>query len=187
MVIVGTAFVATANGQGYYFINNVPASTIDLRAVFVGYRKVETTGLRVLSGQTITADFVLEQSPIDIGDITTVAAVNPLVPRDTKTTKQGVTGDFVRNLPVARLQDILSLQPGVIQSTTGGNMTGLQIRGGRGDESATYIDGVPASPGFRGTTSLSRGGGGTTFSSVAVAPNGFEDASVTTGAYGAEF
>lgn len=187
VMIVGTAFVATANGQGYYFINNVPAGVIDLRAVFVGYRKVETQGLRVPSGQTITADFVLEQSPIEISDITVQAATNPLVPRDAVTTKQAINGDFVNKLPVANLQQVLTLQPGVIQSTTGGNMTGLQIRGGRGDESATYIDGVPTTPGFRGTTSLSRGGGGTTFTTLTVAPNGFEDASVTTGAYGAEF
>jgi hypothetical protein len=187
VMIVGTAFVATANGQGYYFINNVPAGTVDLRAVFVGYRKVETTGLRVVSGQTITADFTLEQTPIEIEGVTSVAAVNPLVPRDAVTTKQAVNGEFVNKLPITRLQDVLTLQPGVIQTTTGGAMTGLQIRGGRGDESATYIDGVPTSPGFRGTTSLSRGGGGVTFSTLAVAPNGFEDASVTTGAYGAEF
>jgi hypothetical protein len=187
VVIVGTAFVATANGQGYYFINNVPAGTVDLRAVFVGYKGVQANALRVLAGQTMTQDFVLEQSPLQIEEITAIAADNPLVPRDAVTTKQVVQGDFVNKLPVARLQDILTLQPGVIQTGTGGALTGLQIRGGRGDESATYIDGVPTSPGFRGTTSISRGGGGSTFTQLNVAPNGFEEASVTTGATGAEF
>ncbi|HKV76387.1 MAG TPA: TonB-dependent receptor [Gemmatimonadales bacterium] len=186
VVILGTAFVATANGQGYYFINNVPAGAVDLKAVFVGYRAVTATGLRVLSGQTMTQDFVLEATPIEIEGLVTTAE-NPLVPRDNVSTKQIVEGEFVNKLPITRLQDVLTLQPGVLQSGTGGNLTGLQIRGGRGDESATYVDGVPTSPGFRGTTSLSRGGGGSAFTTLTVAPNSFEDASVTTGAVGAEF
>ena len=39
--IVGTAFSALTNAQGYYFINNVPAGTIVLRGAFIGFKKTE--------------------------------------------------------------------------------------------------------------------------------------------------
>jgi len=187
VVIVGTAFIATADARGYYFINNVPAGVFNLKAAFVGYKPVEVAGLRVIQGQTMTQDIVLEQTPLQIEEVTVTAATNPLVPRDQVTTKQIVSGDFVKNLPVNNLNQILSLQPGILPSTTPGAQSGLQVRGGRGDETATYIDGVPVSPGYRGTNSRSRGGGGTLFTELQVGVNGFEDASVTTGAYGAEF
>jgi hypothetical protein len=35
--IVGSAFNALTNSQGYYFMNNVPAGTVTLRASFIGY------------------------------------------------------------------------------------------------------------------------------------------------------
>ena len=187
VVIVGTTFIATADARGYYFINNVPAGTYNLKAAFVGYKPVEVAGLRVVQGQTMTQDIVLEQTPLQIEEVTVTAANNPLVPRDNPTTKQIVNGDFVKQLPVNQLNQILSLQPGILPSTTPGASSGLQVRGGRGDETATYIDGVPVSPGFRGTNSQSRTGGGTLFTELQVGVNGFEDASVTTGAYGAEF
>src|SRR6187401_1294021 len=60
VTIVGTAFSALTNPQGYYFINNVPAGTVALRASFIGYKRTEVTGVRVLAGQTITQDIQIE-------------------------------------------------------------------------------------------------------------------------------
>ena len=56
VVIVGSAFSALTNPQGYYFINNVPSGTVAMRAAFIGYRAVRAEGVRVLGGQTITQD-----------------------------------------------------------------------------------------------------------------------------------
>jgi len=36
--VVGTAFNAATNFQGYYFINNVPAGTVAVRAAFIPSR-----------------------------------------------------------------------------------------------------------------------------------------------------
>ena len=97
VVIVGTSFIATADARGYYFINNVPAGVYNLKAAFVGYKPVEVAGLRVIQGQTMTQDIVLEQTPLQIEEVTVTAATNPLVPRDQVTTKQIVSGDFVNS------------------------------------------------------------------------------------------
>jgi len=183
--IVGTAFGAVADARGYYFINNVPAGSIDLIGQFVGYKPVQVTGLRIIGGQTITQDFALEQQAVDIGEIEVTAAVNVLVPRDAVTTKQNISGEFTTALPVDRLNNVLALQPGVVASASGNTLT---IRGGRSDEAVTYIDGVPVSPGTRGNLVISRtASGAVSLGEVTVSTNAFEDASVTTGALSSEF
>jgi len=92
----------------------------------------------------------------------------------------------VKNLPVDRLNQVLALQPGVVASRS---TNSLSIRGGRIDQNATYIDGVPVQAGFRGTsqsnTFQSQLRGPTT--QVEVSADAFEQAQVTTGATSSEF
>jgi Carboxypeptidase regulatory-like domain/TonB-dependent Receptor Plug Domain len=163
--IAGTAFHALSDPRGNYFINNVPAGSASLRAVFIGYRPLEVRDLRVFAGQTITQDFVLEPAPVELQEISVVAASNVLVPRDEVTTKQRVEGAYVDRLPVDRLVEVLALQPGVVANAQG---AGLSVRGGRPGETAVYVDGVPVT-------------------GIPVATNALEEASVTTGATSAEF
>lgn len=177
--LVGTAFNALTNPQGYYFINNVPAGTYSVRAAFIGYKSTQVDGVKVLAGQTITVDIQLEQTAVQIQEITVVTQTQPLVPRDEVTTKQRIDGEFTRNLPVDRLNNVLALQPGVVASPS--NNT-LSIRGGRIDEAVTYIDGVPISPGYRGGNSF-----GSLGTEVSIGTNAMEEASVTTGSSSAEF
>ncbi len=178
VVISGTAFKAIANQQGYYFINGIPASAYDLRVSYVGYKPLEIQGVRILSGQTVTQDIQMEQTAVEIQELTVVAAENALVPRDQVTSKQLIDGAYTDKLPVDNLNNVFALQPGVMASP--GN-TILSVRGGRADENNTYVDGVPVQPGNRGT------GAGRSVPTLTVATNAFEDASITTGASSAEF
>jgi len=183
--IVGTAFNALTNPQGYYFINNVPAGTNNVRAAFIGYKSTQVDGVKVLAGQTITVDIQLEQTAVQIQEITVVTQTQPLVPRDEVTSKQRIDGDITSKLPVDRLSGIIALQPGVVASPSGNT---LYIRGGRPEEAATYIDGVPVQAGFRGGYSVSGASRvQQPVSEVQVGTSGFEEASVTTGSSSAEF
>ncbi len=187
VVIVGTAFSALTNPQGYYFINNVPAGTVAIRAAFIGYKKTEVEGVKVLAGQTLTQDIQLEQATVQLEEVVSVSAENPLVPRDEVTTKQRIDGDFVENLPVDRVGQVLQLQPGVVGSTTG---TNLSIRGGRDDEAAFYVDGVSTQPGNRGNGDAAAATSSLLVQSapgVAYGSNSFEEASITTGAASAQY
>lgn len=176
--IVGTAFATTANPAGYYFFNSVPAGEYDIRVNYVGYKPKEIQGFRVLSGQTATLDVTLDPTTVEIQEIEVVAAANALVPRDKVTSKQLVDGSYTDKLPVDNVVNVLALQPGVVASTGG---TQLSVRGSRIDENATYVDGVPVQPGIRNE------GSGRDFQALKVGTNAFEDASVTTGASSAEF
>jgi Carboxypeptidase regulatory-like domain/TonB-dependent Receptor Plug Domain len=177
--LVGTAFNALTNPQGYYFMNNVPAGTYSVRAAFIGYKSTQVDGVKVLGGQTGTVDVQLEQTAVQIQEITVVTQTQPLVPRDEVATKQRIDGEFTSNLPVDRLNNVLALQPGVVSSPT--NNT-ISIRGGRTDEAVTYIDGVPVSPGYRGDNNL-----GSLGTEISIGVGGLEEASVTTGSSSAEF
>ncbi|MGE0352190.1 MAG: carboxypeptidase regulatory-like domain-containing protein [Gemmatimonadales bacterium] len=179
VVIVGTAFATRTSNTGYYFFNNVPVGTINVRAAAIGYRPTEATGVRVLAGQTVTQDIQLEQTAVEIESINIVETVNPLVPRDAVTTKQLIDGEFSSKLPVDRLANLFALVPGVTSTPNG---TALSIRGGRTDQAAVYIDGVPVASGFRGTGFV--GSGGTT---ISVGTNAIEQAAITTGAPSSEF
>ena len=179
VTIVGTKFGAQTNADGYYFINNVPAGVVSLQAAFIGYKTTRVADLRVLAGQTITSDVTLEATPVVVEEITVVAGKNELVPRDAVTTKQTTSGDYAEKLPVDRVTNVLALQPGVVASASGNT---LSIRGGRTDEAATYVDGVPTGAGNRGGGFVASGG-----NTVSVGTNGFEEVSVTTGATSAAF
>lgn len=178
VVIEGTAFATTANPQGYYFFNSVPAGVYNIRFAYIGYKAVRVAGLRIVSGQTITQDATLEATTVELQEITVVGAQNALVPRDQVASKQIIDGNFTDNLPVDRLGAVFALQPGVMANTSGSQ---LSVRGGRPDENNTYIDGVPVQPGNRGT------GGGRSLPTLQIGTNAFEDASITTGATSAEF
>jgi hypothetical protein len=180
VMILGTAFSALTDPHGHYFINNIPAGPATVRAVFVGFGPVEVSNLRVLAGQTVTQDFVLERRAVQLQGIDVVAASNALVPRDEVTTKQRVQGDFLESLPIDRVNDLLTLMPGVEETGARGPLA-LSIRGGRPDEVAVYVDGVPVTPGYRGL------GLATPSTQISVATNAVEEASVITGSPSAEF
>ncbi len=93
--LVGTTWATTTNSSGYYFLNNVLVGTVTLQAGFIGYQAARIEGIKILSGQTLTQDVTLEARPFEVEEITVIAAVNLLVPRDEVTTKRRIS-PFIR-------------------------------------------------------------------------------------------
>lgn len=206
IVIVGTAFSAHANPQGYYFIENIPAGLVSVRVAYINYRPQQKDGVRVLAGQTVDLNYQLEVAPVALDTLVAeTQAKNTLVPRDQSVSKQDITGDVVQQLPVDRIAQALALQPGVTQvtncstngngngsSTSGGCTPLISVRGGRVDQNATYIDGVPVQTGVHtgqssATGAISREASVNGPPQLQVATNGFEEASITTGGSSAEY
>ena len=169
--IVGTAYAGVTNERGYYFINNVPAGTMVVRAQYIGFSPAEVRQVRVFAGQTMTINIPMEQRAIEVSGVTVTVEQTPIVPRDQVTSKGIIQGDVIQALPVDAVSQILRLQPGVVVGRDGA----LTIRGGRPEEAATYIDGV-----------LVRSVSGMT-GTISPGTNALEEASVTTGAIGAEY
>jgi hypothetical protein len=179
VLLVGTSLGTVTNDKGYYFINAVPVGAYAVRAQFIGYAPAELRGVRVLGGQTVTADIKMEASAVQVTAVTVTGYTNAIVPRDQVTSKSIIGGDMVNNLPVDDVRAIIAVQPGVVES---GSQMGLSIRGGRPGEANIYIDGAPVR-----ATQGSANGGTTPNPSVSLGTNAVEEASVTTGALGVEF
>jgi hypothetical protein len=175
VTIVGTSFGALTDNKGYYFINNVPVGSYTVRAKFIGFTAAEVPNVRVQGGFTLDVNIKLTPSAIAIGPVTVEAAANPIVPRDKVTSGATVAGDLVHNLPLDDVRQVLTFQPGVVES---GSAAGVSIRGGRPGEANIYIDGAPV----RSTNGASALAG-----PITVGTNALEEASVTTGALGVEF
>src|SRR5882762_3787331 len=127
VLVIGTSFGTVTDTKGYYFINNIPAATYNIRAQYIGMQPAEVQNVRVLAGQTMTVKFTLSTA-VQIGGIQVVAEATPLVPRDQVTSKPIVTGDVIDQLPADDIRRVLALQPGVVESN---RTAGLSIRGGR--------------------------------------------------------
>ncbi len=137
VILVGTSFAALTSGDGFYFLNNVPAGVYDMRAQFIGYQAAQMNDVRILADQTLTADFQLSGA-ITLEAFTIVATAEPLVPRDQVASRSVVTGDQIDQLPIDNPQDIVKLQPGIVEGRGGQ----ISIRGSRAREATIFIDGV---------------------------------------------
>lgn len=62
VVIVGVSLVAVTDAQGAYALA-VPAGTYAVRAEFGGFKPTEMSGVQILAGETLTADFKLSEGP----------------------------------------------------------------------------------------------------------------------------
>ncbi len=84
-------------------------------------------------------------------------------------------------LPVDRVADLLALSPGVSSLNAGE----LSVRGARLEANATYLDGVPVSPGWRGLASPSFGGSyyGDTGPGLVLGTNAVQSLTLTTGLF----
>ena len=182
VLVVGAGYQATTDEKGYFFMNNVPSGTVTVRAQYIGYAPNEVRNIRVLAGQTMTVNPVLEQRALELGTVTFTVEQNPIVPRDQVTSKPIVQGDVINELPVDAVSQVLRLQPGVVEGSRG-----LSIRGSRPGSQATYIDGVLVRNYNSGFGNGGLEGGSAAASAATVGTNGLEEASVTTGAVGAAY
>ena len=167
IAIAGTRLGNITNAEGFYFINNVPAGVHDITVQFIGYQAVTVRTQRVLAGQTITVDFRMQQSAVQIAPLEIIGETQPLVPRDQVASKNIVTGQTVEDLPVDNINQVIVLQPGVVE----GGLKGFSIRGGRSGEEAVFVDGVLVRNFNTGTSNLTIGTN--TVSEVDVLTGGF--------------
>lgn len=59
VVVVGTDMKTSTDLDGSYILQNVPEGTYMLKVSDIGYNDTTKTGVRVIRGQTVTQDFIL--------------------------------------------------------------------------------------------------------------------------------
>ncbi len=81
VLVVGTRLTAVTNAGGAYLISSVPTGTYVLRAQLIGYTPATVRGVSVAAGQTVTIDFTLPSSAVQVGAIT-IDGANAIATRD---------------------------------------------------------------------------------------------------------
>lgn len=191
VIIEGTTLGAAADGNGVYFILNVPPGTYRLVASAVGYARETVVNVVVSADQTITRDFNLRSEAIGLEEIV-VEARPRVVDKSLTATKTVLGRDEVSNtLPVTSAVEILNTTPGAYKGF---------IRGGRIQESKTIIEGVDVTDSYFAAagdqtvstvflvyTSTPRYRGSELNSTGSLSFSAIEQMNVNTGAVGAEY
>ncbi len=110
--VVGTAYNTVSDSAGRYRLADVPVGTYTLHAGFIGYRSTELEQVPVRANQTTPVDLILEQTSVQLQEVTVTTYTGPLQPRDESATV--TTGSQSVTLPPAA-----GVQGGVATGITG--------------------------------------------------------------------
>jgi outer membrane receptor protein involved in Fe transport len=171
VVLMGTTLGAATDIDGYYSIINVPPDNYVVKASAIGYNSVSYQDVKISIDLTTTINFELSETSVELKEEVVVVATKPLVKMDLTSSTAIVGDDVISQLPVTEVSDVLKLQAGVVVSSDGA----LHIRGGRANQIAYQIDGVPVTDVYDGSTT------------VDVNQNAVQELQVISGAFNAEY
>lgn len=180
--------------DGAYVIENVPAGDYQLEVRFIGY-STSRQSVTVASGQTVTIDFRLGASAINLDEVVVTGAGGPVEKRKLGNSITSIDVASLQDAPISNFSEVLQgREPGVVGLPSGGQ-TGegarIRIRGtaslSQSNEPIVYIDGVRANNGG----GLTFGGGGSPSRLDDINPDAIERVEILKGAaaatlYGSE-
>ena len=145
VIVQGTYLGAAADFEGYYYINNIPPGTYTVVVSAVGYAK--TTVNEVIIRIDLTTDLNVELVPesLQLGEDIVVTAEKPMITKDLTSTKATVSSSEIELMPVDNVDQVINLQAGVVDG---------HFRGGRQNEVAYLVDGIPVTDVFSGSNSV---------------------------------
>lgn len=164
--LLGTRIGSSTDPTGFYRIQNVPAGVYDVRCALVGYRTVVVRNVRVTADLKARLDHALSAADVEMGPVEIVAERPPLQKDVTGTVHTSGSESF-EVLPVATVSDVAALKPGITLDNN--------IRGGKTNETAYLVDGLPAQ-------NLIDGGAGATLPQSSVS-----DMAIQTGGWDPEY
>jgi len=168
VTIIGTTFGAATDVEGGYVILNIDAGVYDLKVSYLGYQSQTVKGVRVNADLTFYQDFKLSSEDISTA-VVEIVATKPLIKKDATSSVRIADAEQMKNLPVRGLNNVLSLQAGVV------NDGGIRIRGSRPDEVNFYMDGVDISDPVNGGRAAS------------ISQDALEEVQIETGGFTAEY
>lgn len=169
VLVEGTELGAATDEKGEYFVLYVSAGTYGVVASYLGYDPFTYTNVVVNADQTTVLNFRLRPTVIQVEGVTSIAIREPIVISATSTGRS-ITSQDINRLPVTTINQVITLQAGVVQSGLG-----THIRGGRAEEITYFVDGI--------VTKVPQTGG----QSARINPSAVEEVSVVSGGLDAEY
>jgi len=144
-VFIDDTNMGTATDEsGDYMIINVPPGNYTVRLLMIGYTSQIIQNVDTRSDHTTRINREMVQSVLE-GESVTVLAIKPIIEMDRTSTSASVSADQLAIMPVQSVTDVLNLQAGVVDG---------HFRGGRSNEVAYMIDGIPVNDVFNNSAAL---------------------------------
>lgn len=161
---------ASTDLDGYFFILNVPPGVYTLKATSVGYNTLTKQMVKVDLDRTITVNFQLTSTEIQVQNIV-VTAEREIIKKDVSGTQEVITTARIEQMPVLRMDEFVGKLKGV-ELVSGEQGNGLSIRGGSIRETDVRMDGISLQDPRSGNSYL--GFNSTTVQEMQVLTGGFE-------------
>ncbi len=171
IVFKGTYYGAVTDINGSYRVKNVNAGTYYVEISFIGYKTVQFTSTKIVSGANKVLDVQMEESMLALGTDIVVIGEKPMMDVEETQSKRSFNKDDIANAKLADIGAIVTQQAGVVATDNE-----IHIRGGRSNENAFLLDGVSVQDPLAGT------GFG-----LQLSANAIEEVEVITGGYNAEY
>ncbi len=166
VTIPGTTLGASANLDGEFTIINIPPGAYTVKASAIGYQPMAVNNVRVNIDLTTKVNFPLKETAVELKEEVVITAERPAVQKDLTASTAIVGAEQIATLPVTELSEVLDLQAGYLDG---------HLRGGRQGEIAYWIDGVPVTDVYDGSTVID------------VNKNLTQELQLVSGAYNAEY
>jgi outer membrane receptor protein involved in Fe transport len=155
VIILGTKQGTQADENGNYSIPGVPVGEVQVRAMATGYDPA-VQHVTVNAGGVVTLNFAFGEQRV-VKELPTIeVSAQKRIDTKTSATKQTITADKLKEIPVDNLREAVAVKAGIVAQ--GGE---LHFRGGRGGEVKFQFDGVEVSDPLTG--------GGANIANLAVA------------------
>jgi outer membrane receptor protein involved in Fe transport len=171
VLVKGTYYGASTDVDGYYTIPKINPGTYVVDVKLIGYKMVQYPALKITAGATTTQNVQLEETSLSLGQEIIVEGERPIFNIEETSSKHAIKSEDIAVAEVKNIQDIVSMQVGVVKSDDQ-----IHIRGGRSYETAYVIDGISVQDPLAGT------GFGAQLPTDAI-----EEAEVITGGFNAEY
>ncbi len=155
IILQGTGISALTGSNGRYFIVNVPPARYTVVVRRIGYTSAEVRNVVISIDVTRNLDAQLSPAgAVGVADIVVTAEAEPLIEAGITGSASSIRADEIAALPVTNIMGVLSLQQGFLEvpantdivsftDTRRNPASPIRIRGGRGGETLTLIDGIP--------------------------------------------
>jgi hypothetical protein len=171
ILILNTNFGSATDVNGDYTINLIPPGEYNLKASYIGYQDVTIQNIRVVSGLTQEINFELPSQSIATEEVVIVSE-RPLIEKSSTNAVRIIDSEVLETLPTRDLENIASLQPGVVLQNDL-----ITIRGSRPDETGYLLEGADVK------NVLSRDGG----TLITITPDAVQEILIQAGGYNAEY
>jgi len=142
---LGTRRFTTTDSAGHYLLDGLPAGTSDVIVRRLGYAPGRFQAILALD-QALEVSIDLAPQPIELAPLVTHATLPGLVASGGHTEEPGTSGltrEEIRNQPLLAEPDALVALAGGEVVVRNEAPTGLNVRGGTGDQVTHALDGIP--------------------------------------------